>query len=61
MSLPDVLSFTTGLRDIPPLENEGIIIRYQRNLDAKVFPLACFNVVKLPVYHPDKDAFFQNG
>lgn len=63
MSLQDVLSFITGLRDIPPLglkENGGIIITYQRNLDTKVFPLAdaCLNVIKLPVCHRDKETFF---
>lgn len=41
-------------------ENGGIIITYQRNLPAKIFPLAdaWFNTIKLPVYHDDKDTYF---
>lgn len=63
VTLEDILSFTTGLRDIPPLglkENGGIVISYLRNLDTKVFPMAdaCFNNIKLPVCHSSKEDFF---
>ena len=51
---------------MPPLglkENGGIIITYQRNLDTKVYPLAdaCFNTVKLPVCHDNKETKIDEG
>ena len=63
VTLADILSFTTGLRQIPPLglkENGGIVISYLRNLDTKIYPLAdaCFNNIKLPTCHQNRDSFF---
>jgi hypothetical protein len=60
--LPDVLSFVTGLRRLPPLglkENGGIVITFLRNLPTKFYPVAdaCFNNIKLLVCHLEKDIY----
>ena len=65
VTLADILSFTTGLRQIPPLglkEIGAIIISYLRNLDTKIYPMAdaCFNnILSCQPVTKIETAFFQ--
>lgn len=57
-SLEDVLSFATGLRQMPPMGlKERLKIEY---LDRSPLPMAeaCFSIIKLPTVHMDKVVFF---
>ena len=57
-SLEDVLSFVTGLRQMPPMGlQDRLKIEY---LDRSPLPMAeaCFSIIKLPTVHMDKVVFF---
>ena len=58
-SLEEVLSFTTGLRKMPPMGlKECIKIDFlQRSPLPKAE--ACFSIIKLPTTHNDKTTFFE--
>ena len=57
VTLAKILSFITGLRQIPPL---GLKENGLRNLDTKIYPMAdaCLNKIKLPTCHQNRDNFF---
>ncbi len=58
-SLEEILSFATGLRQIPPMGlNDLIKIEF---LNRSPLPMAeaCFSIIRLPIIHPNKGIFFE--
>lgn len=57
-SLEDILSFTTGLKRIPPMGlKECIKIEFIRRSPLPKAE-ACFSIIKLPIVHTSKAVFF---
>ena len=59
-SLNDILSFWTGLREVPPMGfHSGLVVKYLPY--SKKFELprshACFETIKLPVVHDTQQSF----